>query len=67
MSSHPSVDGGVGVRSVGEVSRLGERNVKALKWPIVVDWTGGRAAVGDVEGVKRILEEVRKGERGEEE
>ena len=41
-----------------------EKNVKAMKWPIVVDWTGGRVAVGDVEGVKRILEEVGRGERG---
>ncbi|KZT65179.1 hypothetical protein DAEQUDRAFT_731690, partial [Daedalea quercina L-15889] len=34
-------------------------------WPIVVDWDAGRAAVGDVEGVRRILEELRKKRDGE--
>ena len=27
-----------------------------MKWPIVVDWTSGRATAGDFEGVKDILE-----------
>jgi hypothetical protein len=40
-----------------------------LKWPIVVDWAGGRATAGDAEGVKDILEYLRKrdGEVKEEE
>lgn len=41
------------------------QNPNALKWPIVVDWTGGKAAVGDVEAVKGILEELRKKRDGE--
>jgi hypothetical protein len=36
-----------------------------LKWPIVVDWTGGKASIGDVEGVKGILEAIRKERDGE--
>jgi hypothetical protein len=36
-----------------------------LKWPIVVDWEGGKAAIGDVEGVKGILENLRKKRDGE--
>jgi hypothetical protein len=30
-----------------------------------VDWTGGRASIGDVEGVKEILEAIRKERDGE--
>lgn len=36
-----------------------------FKWPVVVDWTGGRASIGDVEGVKEILEAIRKERDGE--
>lgn len=51
--------------SADAVNKLASKNPKALKWPIVVDWSGGRAAVGDVEGVKKILEELRKERDGE--
>lgn len=30
-----------------------------------MDWTGGRASIGDVEGVKGILEAIRKERDGE--
>jgi hypothetical protein len=36
-----------------------------LKWPIIVDWTSGRASAGDSEGVKDILEYLRKKRDGE--
>lgn len=63
VSSHPTVDSRPS--SADAVTKLAAKNPKALKWPIVVDWTGGKAAVGDVEGVKSILEELRKQRDGE--
>ncbi|THH19212.1 hypothetical protein EW146_g1906 [Bondarzewia mesenterica] len=45
--------------------RLAGDNPNAVKWPIVVDWTGGRASVGDIEGVKDMLEILRKKRDGE--
>jgi hypothetical protein len=45
--------------------RLAQKSPLALKWPIVVDWTSGRASAGDVEGVKDILEYLRKKRDGE--
>ncbi|KAG6812420.1 hypothetical protein H0H87_009802 [Tephrocybe sp. NHM501043] len=50
---------------VKAVAKLVQENPNALKWPIVVDWNGGQAAVGDVEGVKGILETLRKRRDGE--
>ncbi|KAL4070221.1 hypothetical protein V8B97DRAFT_549139 [Scleroderma yunnanense] len=47
------------------ISSLAARNLDALKWPVVVDWNGGRASVGDVEGVKSILEALRQRRDGE--
>ncbi|KDQ54671.1 hypothetical protein JAAARDRAFT_60622 [Jaapia argillacea MUCL 33604] len=47
------------------LASLAQQNPKAFKWPVVVDWTGGRATVGDIDGVKGILEEIRKVRDGE--
>ncbi|KZP27911.1 hypothetical protein FIBSPDRAFT_853096 [Athelia psychrophila] len=47
------------------VAQLARESPDALRWPIVVDWTGGRASVGDVEGVKGILEAIRAQRDGE--
>jgi Protein of unknown function (DUF1687) len=44
---------------------LAGRNPGAFRWPVVVDWTGGKASVGDLEGVKNILENLRKKRDGE--
>ena len=63
VSSHPSVS--ARPASAEGVAKLASNSLHALKWPIVVDWDGGRAAVGDVEGVKSILEELRKKRDGE--
>ncbi|PCH42932.1 hypothetical protein WOLCODRAFT_144282 [Wolfiporia cocos MD-104 SS10] len=63
LSAHPTVH--TRPSSAEGVSSLAAKNPNALKWPIVVDWHGGRAAVGDVEGVKSILEELRKKRDGE--
>ncbi len=45
--------------------RLAQKSPLAIKWPIVVDWTNGRASAGDSEGVKDILEYMRKKRDGE--
>ncbi|GBE86229.1 hypothetical protein SCP_0901080 [Sparassis crispa] len=63
LSAHPTVQ--TQPTSAEGVALLAAQNVNALKWPIVVDWDAGRAAVGDVDGVKSILEELRKKRDGE--
>jgi len=67
LSSHPSAAGSdsgaqMTAQTLGE---LAKKSPNALKWPIVVDWMGGRAAIGDVDGVKGILEAIRKDRDGE--
>ncbi|KAG6377761.1 hypothetical protein JVT61DRAFT_14534 [Boletus reticuloceps] len=66
LSSHPSAPG-VEERpqSATDVAELGTRNPNALKWPVVVDWDGGRASVGEVDGVANILEALRQRRDGE--
>ncbi|KAF8153763.1 thioredoxin-like protein [Crassisporium funariophilum] len=66
LSSHPSAPGTVDQPStVKGIAELAAKNPKALKWPIVVDWEDGKASIGDVEGVKGILETLRKRRDGE--
>jgi len=64
LSSHPSA-GADRPDSVGAIAELVRKNPQALKWPIVVDWENGKAAVGSVDGVKEIIESVRKRRDGE--
>jgi len=47
------------------VLTIAGRNPGSFRWPVVVDWTGGNASVGDAEGVKDILERLRKKRDGE--
>ncbi len=63
LSSHTTVDSRP--RDPDGVVVLASKNPNALKWPIVVDWHNGRAAVGDLGGVKQLLEELRKTRDGE--
>ncbi|KAI1790831.1 thioredoxin-like protein [Ganoderma leucocontextum] len=63
LSSHPTVDSRP--QDPDDVVALASKNPNALKWPIVVDWHNGRAAVGDIGGVKQLLEELRKKRDGE--
>ncbi|KAI0706721.1 hypothetical protein C8T65DRAFT_577124 [Cerioporus squamosus] len=63
LSAHPTVD--TRPTSADGVVKLASQNPNALKWPIVVDWHNGKAAVGDLEGVKGLLEELRKKRDGE--
>ncbi|KAF8200216.1 thioredoxin-like protein [Pholiota molesta] len=66
LSVRPSAPSGSEVPStVDAIAELAQRNPNVLKWPIVVDWYDGKASVGDVEGVKGILETLRKKRDGE--
>ncbi|KAI0311873.1 thioredoxin-like protein [Amylostereum chailletii] len=66
ISSHPSApELPERPHSPEGLVRLAERSPNALKWPVVVDWTGGRAVVGEVEGVTQILEILRQKRDGE--
>jgi len=57
ISSHPSAPSlPVRPHSPEGLVRLAEKSPLALKWPIIVDWTSGRASAGDSEGVKDMLE-----------
>ncbi|PBK60974.1 hypothetical protein ARMSODRAFT_965338 [Armillaria solidipes] len=61
LSAHPSAPyDGDQPSTLGGVFQAASRNPNALKWPIVVDWFGGKASVGDIEGVKKILEDLRR-------
>jgi hypothetical protein len=51
--------------TTGAIARLAQENPAALKWPIVVDWNGGQASIGDPDGVKAILEKLRQKRDGE--
>lgn len=62
LSAHPS--GGTTHATAQDVLDAVKRSPSALRWPIVVDWMGGRASVGDVDGVKDILENLRKDRDG---
>ncbi|KAJ4490477.1 thioredoxin-like protein [Lentinula aciculospora] len=66
LSAHPSTPSGSEVpQSVSAIHDIGIKNPNVLKWPIVVDWKAGRVSIGDVEGVKSILEILRKQRDGE--
>lgn len=53
------------VTSPDKLLSVATKDLSAFKWPVVVDWTGGKASIGDVEGVKEILENIRKKRDGE--
>ncbi|KAF8963285.1 thioredoxin-like protein [Flammula alnicola] len=66
LSAHPSAPSAAEQpTSVKGIAELAESNPNAIKWPIVVDWEDGKASIGDVEGVKGILETIRKRRDGE--
>ncbi|KAF9221786.1 hypothetical protein BS17DRAFT_784694 [Gyrodon lividus] len=66
LSSHPSAPGSSEQpQSAIGIANLATQNPNALKWPVVVDWNGGRASVGDVDGVRNMLEALRQRRDGE--
>jgi arsenate reductase-like glutaredoxin family protein len=65
LSVHPSVSATDRTTTLKDIAALAEKNPKALKWPIVVNWNDGKASIGDGEGVKDILETLRKTRDGE--
>lgn len=64
LSAHPTTSGTEQPTLKG-ITELAEKNPKAFKWPIVVDWNDGKAAIGSVEGARDILETIRKRRDGE--
>lgn len=48
-----------------QVLSQAKRDLDSFKWPLVVDWIGGKAAVGDIDVVHEILENIRKKRDGE--
>ncbi|KAF8884478.1 thioredoxin-like protein [Infundibulicybe gibba] len=66
LSAHPSSPSpSEHPQGFSELANLSRQNPSAFKWPIVVDWTGGQASIGDVDGVKAMLETLRKRRDGE--
>lgn len=65
LSAHPTLSGMGQPTTLEDIIELAEKNPKALKWPIVVDWNDGKAAIGSVEGAREILETIRKKRDGE--
>ncbi|GLB44284.1 putative protein of unknown function (DUF1687) [Lyophyllum shimeji] len=66
LSAHYAAPAGADrPEGVNEIAKVAQENPSALKWPIVVDWNAGKASVGDIEGVKGILEHLRKRRDGE--
>lgn len=53
------------VHSAEDVAMLGRQDPSAVRWPIVVDWAGGYATVGDLSGVQALLELMRQKRDGE--
>lgn len=66
LSAHPSTPSTAEQpTTVKGIAELAEKNPNAIKWPIVVDWQDGKASVGNVDGVKGMLEHLRKKRDGE--
>ncbi|PPQ91607.1 hypothetical protein CVT25_012788 [Psilocybe cyanescens] len=66
LSAHPSTPSAAEQpTTVKGIAELAEKNPNAIKWPIVVDWQDGKASVGNVDGVKGMLEHLRKKRDGE--
>jgi arsenate reductase-like glutaredoxin family protein len=63
LSAHPAAS--EEPKTLKAISELAAKNPNALKWPIVVDWNGGKAAIGNEQGVKDILEDLRQRRDGE--
>jgi hypothetical protein len=66
LSAHPTAPSTFDQPTTAkQVVELAEKNPLAIKWPIVVDWSIGKVSIGDVEGVKGILETLRQRRDGE--
>lgn len=63
LSAHPAAPSAAEAHTTKALTELMTRNPNAMKWPVVVDWMGGRASIGDVNGVKDILDAIKR-ERG---
>lgn len=62
LSAHPSssaLDNNGGPTTEALVA-LANSDPRSFKYPLVVDWDAGTAAIADLDGVKAILENIRK-------
>lgn len=61
ISAHPSAPSfNDRPTTLSGIVQLAQDRPQAVKWPIVVDWDNGKAAVGDIEGVRAILDNLQK-------
>ena len=60
LSAHPSSTSTSPGTSLTRVAELGRTSPSAFRWPVVVDWDGGRAAIGNLDDIKRILDAIKK-------
>jgi hypothetical protein len=66
LSAHPSGPATFEQPTTAKgIAELAEKNPLAIKWPIVVAWSIGKVSIGDVDGVKGILENLRQRRDGE--
>ncbi len=66
ISAHPSAPSPAEApKSALGIVELAKKNPNAFKWPVVVDWDKGNVSVGDAEGVKEMLEVLRRKRDGE--
>ncbi|KAJ7237465.1 thioredoxin-like protein [Mycena haematopus] len=64
LSAHPSSSSSDDA-NLETIVDLGREKPNTFKWPVVVDWNAGKASIGDVDGVKGILELLRQQRDGE--
>jgi len=64
LSAHPSSSSSDSA-NLAAIANLGRDKPNTFKWPVVVDWNAGKASVGDVDGVKGILELLKQQRDGE--
>jgi hypothetical protein len=43
---------------------MASTNPRIMRWPIVVNWDSGEATIGNLDGVKTLIENLRKGNAG---
>ncbi|KAF8151961.1 hypothetical protein K438DRAFT_1864842 [Mycena galopus ATCC 62051] len=64
LSAHPSSSSSDSA-NLATIANLGRDKPNTFKWPVVVDWNAGKASVGDIDGVKGILELLKQQRDGE--
>ncbi|KAG8929290.1 hypothetical protein FRC02_005778 [Tulasnella sp. 418] len=60
ISAHPAVAGLSSPSSAEDLAKMAVSNPKVLKYPLAVNWDEGEVSIGSVDGVKEIIENMRK-------